>query len=191
MKIRFKSDVGQRSLKNTFKMPFKSVKKRKSSPKAPVVALKSATMESDPERSPPKPPPYASLLQLSSVAKDAFRHPPHLAGVLDSLQQLLHASRGGLPPPPSSAGLRHSADLRIRLPTGLPNLILWALLAPSCTLLGHSWTLLGRSWDALGRLLDEFCAVLERFLHSCWSKFAEFCILGMIFTKFISISTDF
>ena len=109
-------------------------------------------------------------------------NPPHLAGVINSLQQLLHASRGGLPPPPSSAGLRHSTDPAHGSPVDLPNLILWALLAPSCALLGRSWTLLGRPWMTLGRILRglgalpaQFLLQVRRILH-IGHDFHRFCL---------------
>ena len=85
--------------------------------------------------------------------KSAFRHPPHLAGVLDSLQQLLHASRGGLPPPPSSAGLRHSTDPFHGLPTDRP----WT--CGSCPS--------EPSWHHLARLEPLLFAVLGVFGGSC------------------------
>jgi hypothetical protein len=40
------------------------------------VAVESATMETCGDPIPPTPPLFTSLQQLSSIAKDAFRHPP-------------------------------------------------------------------------------------------------------------------
>ena len=104
-------------------------------------------------------------------------NPPHLAGVLNSAQ--IPAGLRSLPPPPSSAGLRHSADRTTRLhPTAHGT----AQPDPLGSL-GAFLRALGALLDAVGTPLDEFCVVLELFLHSFWSKFAEFDILDTIFTE--------
>ena len=121
-------------------------------------------------------------------------NPPHLAGVLDSAQTPACIQRRFT----SSPLLRWPPPLRRPSPwtahgspTGLPNLILWALLAPSCALLGRSWTLLGRPWTPLGRILRGLGALPAQFLVQVRRKlhighdFHRFCLsLGRFLTDF-------
>ena len=73
--------------------------------------------------------------------------------------------QGGLPHPPLR---RPRAFRRVahRATIG------FAIRRP-CGALGRSLAALGRSLAALGQLLGGFWALLERFLHKFWSKFAN------------------
>ena len=121
-------------------------------------------------------------------------NPPHLAGVLDSAQtpaciQRRFTSSPLLRWPPPFRRPDH--PIAHGSPTGLPNLILWALLAPSCALLGRSWTLLGRPWTPLGRISRGLGALPAQFLvqvrqiFHIGHDFHRFCLnLGCFFTDF-------
>ena len=113
-------------------------KERKRSLRGSRAALKSTQWNPTPSAPPFGLPPYASLLQLSSVAKDAFRHPPHLAGVLDPSTNSIRAPEEVylIPPPPLAAVIPPTQTVD-RLwtahgsPTGMRELALGAILTLS------------------------------------------------------------
>ena len=100
-------------------------------------------------------------------------NPPHPAGALDRKQQLRTISRGGLPPPPSSAGRRHSTDPLHRSPMdcprtahGLPRPDLWSHLGALLVVFSGSCSPSWASYVALGALLGPPNAPLSSNLNS-------------------------
>ena len=138
MKNRFKNEVGKISLKNAFKMPFKSAKKRKRPPKATPQPL-----------NPPFPnpafcqPPLTTPLCFATATlkrlKSAFRHPPHLAGVLNSARTPAHTPEEVylLPPPPLASAIPPTRPTDCAVTAhGLPMAVRGFLL---CALLISPW----------------------------------------------------
>ena len=93
--------------------------------------------------------------------------------MLNRKQQLRTISRGGLPPPPSSAGRRHSTDPLHGLPMdcpwiarGLPRDSLWGHLGALLVVFRGSCSASWASYVALGALLAPPNAPLSSNLHS-------------------------
>ena len=79
-------------------------------------------MENAHEPSPPKSPPLSFATATLKRRKGRFPSSAAPCRRARPKHKLYPSSRGGLPPPPSSAGLRHSTDPFHRLPTDHPRI---------------------------------------------------------------------